>query len=97
MIKDLSTANFQPQCTPAFKAPELLTTGNMASPMKADIWAAGVCLFCFVFGQLPFQGDSIVDVYAAIREQPLTFPQNLVVSNELQDLLYRLLDKVRAC
>lgn len=50
--------------TPAFTAPELVAGsggggggegGGGADPFAADVWAMGACLYCFIYGQLPFQ------------------------------------------
>lgn len=48
--------------TPAFTAPELVS-GNAADPFAADVWALGACLFCFIYGRLPFQGGCVLDVF----------------------------------
>jgi len=48
--------------TPAFTAPELVS-GNAADPFAADVWALGACLFCFIYGELPFQGGCVLDVF----------------------------------
>jgi len=59
--------------TPAFTAPELVS-GNAADPFAADVWALGACLFCFIYGQLPFQGGSVMDVFKAIATTELELP-----------------------
>lgn len=48
--------------TPAFTAPELVS-GNAADPFAADVWALGACLFCFIYGRVPFQGGCVLDVF----------------------------------
>merc|ERR1719487_566362 len=43
----------------------------------ADVWAAGVCLYVFVFGKLPFWGLSCDDIFEKIlklQTQPLEYP-----------------------
>ncbi|KAI8052549.1 kinase-like domain-containing protein [Syncephalis plumigaleata] len=62
--------------SPAFMAPELVSVDrHVFSGKAADIWSMGVTLFCLCFGQLPFVGESILDVYSAIRETPLSIPE----------------------
>eukprot|EP01025_Chloroclados_australasicus_P049435 TRINITY_DN5630_c1_g1_i3.p1 TRINITY_DN5630_c1_g1~~TRINITY_DN5630_c1_g1_i3.p1 ORF type:complete len:491 (+),score=54.16 TRINITY_DN5630_c1_g1_i3:77-1549(+) len=79
--------------TPAFNAPEMC---DPAKPhydgFKADIWALGVCLYCFVFGKVPFAG-SWVELYDAIINQPVTFPKDVRISADLRNLLMLLLEK----
>eukprot|EP01025_Chloroclados_australasicus_P041400 TRINITY_DN4384_c0_g3_i1.p1 TRINITY_DN4384_c0_g3~~TRINITY_DN4384_c0_g3_i1.p1 ORF type:complete len:881 (+),score=81.81 TRINITY_DN4384_c0_g3_i1:160-2802(+) len=77
--------------TPAFRAPEMLT-GDNYDPFAADIWALGVCLYCMVFGVLPFRGN-ILEMYDNIKSQKLTFPDDVEASPELKDLLQRILHK----
>lgn len=55
--------------------------------LQVDVWAAGVCLFVWVWGCLPFQGDSIPDMFSAIREKPLTFPPQPACDPLLKDLI----------
>jgi serine/threonine protein kinase len=83
------------QGSAAFMAPEMTTaaegkTGGFSGKMT-DIWSAGVTLYVFIFGKLPFMAANVPLIYAAIAEDPLTFPAPL--SPELNDLLTRMLDK----
>lgn len=54
---------------------------------QVDVWAAGVCLFVWVWGCLPFQGGSIPDMFTAIKEKPLTFPAQPACDPQLKDLI----------
>jgi serine/threonine protein kinase len=40
--------------TPAFSAPEVINC-SCEDAFAADVWALGACLYCFMFGRLPFQ------------------------------------------
>ncbi len=60
------------------------------------MWAAGVCLFVWVWGCLPFQGDSIPDMFTAIKEKPLTFPAHPECDPNLKDLITKV-STVRHC
>ncbi|KAJ3112505.1 hypothetical protein HDU96_004485 [Phlyctochytrium bullatum] len=54
--------------SPAFFAPELCTANHGSISAKAaDVWAMGVTLYCFLFGYPPFSGESVVDLYEAIK------------------------------
>jgi len=57
----------------------------------ADLWALGVCVFCMVFGALPFSGSSATDLFDAIQTENLTFPSP--VSEDCADFLSGLLNK----
>jgi len=53
--------------TIAFYAPEICA-GESYRPDLADIWAAGVTLYCFLFGRLPFSGKSYQEMMNHIQE-----------------------------
>ena len=57
------------------------------SPLQVDVWAAGVCLYVWIFGQLPFPALSMVDMFAAIRTQAVAFPDSPAASEEVKDLI----------
>ena len=78
--------------TPAFLAPEVCA-GEEYDGFAADIWSLGVSLYHFIFGDLPFKGDSLIDLYDQIAERDVTFPDNVPLSINLQDLFLRLLNK----
>uniref|UniRef100_H3CIC7 calcium/calmodulin-dependent protein kinase n=1 Tax=Tetraodon nigroviridis TaxID=99883 RepID=H3CIC7_TETNG len=80
--------------TPAFLAPEALSEHRRNFSGKAlDVWAMGVTLHCFLFGTCPFMDERIVSLHQKIRTQPLEFPERPDVSEDLRDLLTRMLDK----
>ncbi|KXZ49935.1 hypothetical protein GPECTOR_19g386 [Gonium pectorale] len=79
-------------CTPAFQSPEEI--GHMpVDPYAADLWALGCCLYCFVFGRLPFVGSCVVDIYRSILTRPHTYPAGVVCSDSLRNLIDRMLNK----
>ncbi|CAK9175106.1 unnamed protein product, partial [Ilex paraguariensis] len=55
----------------------------------ADTWAVGVTLYCLVFGQYPFLGDTLQDTYDKIVNNPLSLPDgmNPLLKNVLEGLL----------
>lgn len=80
--------------TPAFLAPEALSENRVNFSGKAlDVWAMGVTLHCFLFGTCPFMDERIVSLHQKIRTQPLEFPELPDVSEDLRDLLSRMLEK----
>ncbi|KAL1923641.1 uncharacterized protein VTP21DRAFT_8621 [Calcarisporiella thermophila] len=58
-----------------------------------DIWALGVTLFCFVFGRCPFIAETEYELFNIIPNQPLQFPSDIPIPEELEDLFLRLLEK----
>jgi [calcium/calmodulin-dependent protein kinase] kinase len=78
--------------TPAYLSPEICA-GEEYDGFAADMWALGVTLFFFMFGKLPFEGSTVVDLYDNIAEEEVSFPEGQALSIELQDLFLRLLNK----
>ncbi|KAF3706697.1 Calcium/calmodulin-dependent protein kinase kinase 1 [Channa argus] len=80
--------------TPAFMAPETLSDKRKSFSGKAlDVWAMGVTLYCFVFGKCPFIDDYILALHNKIRTKPVDFSEIPKISEELQTLILRMLDK----
>jgi calcium/calmodulin-dependent protein kinase kinase 2 len=69
------------QGTPAFFAPERCTPGHASSgsmlALPPDVWAAGVTLYSWVVGDLPFSGGTAYLLYEAIRTRPLVIPDTM--------------------
>ncbi|PKI73558.1 hypothetical protein CRG98_006139 [Punica granatum] len=78
--------------SPAYVAPEVLS-GNYSQ--KVDVWSAGVLLHALLLGFLPFQGDSLEDVFEAIKSVELDFHAGLweSVSMPARDLIGRMLTR----
>uniref|UniRef100_H3BG70 calcium/calmodulin-dependent protein kinase n=1 Tax=Latimeria chalumnae TaxID=7897 RepID=H3BG70_LATCH len=80
--------------TPAFMAPETLTDSGEAFSGKAlDVWAMGVTLYCFVFGKCPFMDEYILVLHSKIKNKPVEFPKEPKISEDMKDLILRMLDK----
>ncbi|XP_061763931.1 calcium/calmodulin-dependent protein kinase kinase 2 isoform X1 [Nerophis ophidion] len=80
--------------TPAFLAPETLSdTRKNFSGKALDVWAMGVTLYCFVFGVCPFMDERILSLHHKIRTLPVELPERAEVSEDLKDLLLKMLDK----
>lgn len=86
--------------TPAFASPESFAEKPF-DPIKADIWSLGVSLFVMLFGRHPFSVRlddrlSIVgrfmELVDAIQNEVLQF-DGVEISEELQELLLKLLDR----
>ncbi|XP_034284516.1 calcium/calmodulin-dependent protein kinase kinase 2 [Pantherophis guttatus] len=80
--------------TPAFMAPETLSeTRKIFSGKALDVWAMGITLYCFVFGQCPFMDERILSLHSKIKSQMLEFPDQPDIPDELKDLITQMLDK----
>ncbi|KAI1900690.1 hypothetical protein AGOR_G00052500 [Albula goreensis] len=80
--------------TPAFLAPETLSeTRKNFSGKALDVWAMGVTLYCFVFGVCPFMDERILSLHQKIKTMPVELPEHIDVSEDLKDLLLKMLDK----
>ncbi|XP_033348222.1 uncharacterized protein LOC117232734 isoform X1 [Bombus vosnesenskii] len=83
-----------PAGTPAFAAPETTMPGAHYSGTLCDVWSMGVTLYCLVTGKIPWDGaGSIIGVQAAVRSEPLKFPEKPVVSENLRELIAKMLAK----
>jgi len=78
--------------TPAYLSPEICA-GEEYDGFAADIWALGVSLYYFVFGKLPFESESVADLYDKISDDHIIYPENVALPINLQDLFIRLLNK----
>ncbi|PWA68900.1 protein kinase, ATP binding site [Artemisia annua] len=74
--------------TPVFTAPECCLGQNYHGK-TADIWAVGVTLYCMIFGQYPFLGDTLQDTYDKIVNNTLLLPEDMnpLLKNLIEGLL----------
>jgi len=72
--------------TPSFTAPEVLKAHYTE---RCDIWSAGVMLFLFLCGELPFQGGTIDAVFEAVEYGNFKFiaPAWKKVTEDAKDLV----------
>ncbi|KAI1822962.1 kinase-like domain-containing protein [Xylaria intraflava] len=78
--------------SPAFIPPELCQANHgEVSGKAADVWSMGVTLYCLKYGKLPFDGNHVLDMYKAIRENPFYLPDG--EEPTFVDLITRILDK----
>jgi len=92
--EDASISNGSTVGTPAFRAPETLQpNGNNFSGKALDIWALGITLFALVYGNVPFLAPTIPALYEKIKNDDLKFPNIPHLSEELKDLIRKMLVK----
>ena len=75
--------------TPAFVAPEILKDSPY-NPYMTDIWSSGVVLYAMITGFFPFRGVNETELHKNILSG--MFPKLKDVSNELKDLLNKILE-----
>jgi [calcium/calmodulin-dependent protein kinase] kinase len=86
--------------TPLFYSPEECV-GETFRGKPADIWSMGVSLYLMVFGHLPFGGglssdayvSQLMSVFKSIQEDELKLDPSIPISADLENLLFKLLDK----
>jgi [calcium/calmodulin-dependent protein kinase] kinase len=76
-----------------FWAPEMCSnSSSYFSGYASDMWAAGVCLYIFVTGKLPFFSEVPTELFEMIAEAKVPY-KGLGLSNSLIDLLEKVLEK----
>ncbi|MGB0332852.1 MAG: protein kinase domain-containing protein, partial [Planctomycetota bacterium] len=75
--------------TPAYMAPEQLSSGAAESDGRADVWALGVSLHEALTGERPFRGEGQHGLAVAILNAPIPDPiaRNPVVTTEVRVIL----------
>jgi len=81
----------QTEGTYPFYSPEMCKN-NTFSGYASDIWAAGICLYIFASGELPFYSDSPIELMRMISKGKVS-TKGLGFSKQLKDLLSKVLNK----
>jgi serine/threonine protein kinase len=84
------------QCTPMFQCPEMLDENLdesviLKSAYKIDIWSSGITLYQLTTGVLPFQGQTVHQIFESIRSKSISFPD--FIDKNIINLLVGMLDK----
>lgn len=74
-------------------APEILYGGDDGYSYEVDIWSIGVILYIWVIGKAPFEAPDSKNVYRKIRDCNYYFPERVEISNEVKDLICKMLQK----
>ncbi|GAA5917430.1 hypothetical protein JCM5296_001622 [Sporobolomyces johnsonii] len=73
--------------TPNYIAPEILFDTKGGHSFEVDIWSIGVILYTLLIGKPPFQTKDVKNIYRKIRDNAYTFPPEIPLSPEAQDLI----------
>jgi len=78
--------------SPYYAAPELLDGGTTQyDGTEADIWSVGVITFAILCGELPFDGQTLPDLFAKITAAQYVVPPQLGLSQHCHDFLAQML------
>lgn len=80
------------QGSPGFLAPEVVTQMEYR-PRPLDVWALGVCMYCFVYEKMPFWGETEPEILQVIANQDLILDDSVEVSDSFKTTLRALLNK----
>lgn len=77
--------------SPAFLPPELCGKHGDVEGAPIDIWSMGVSLYCMKYGKIPFNRDSMMEMYEAIKTDAPYLPDD--ENPDLVDLFHKILEK----
>ena len=72
-------------------APESLSQHEF-KPRPLDVWALGVSIYAFVFGELPFWGETLEAIELEIMNKEINL-EDREASNGFKEMLCALLDR----
>lgn len=74
--------------SPNYAAPEVIS-GNLYAGSEVDVWSCGVILYALLCGTLPFDDESIPNLFKKIKSGMYSLPSHL--SQSARDLIPRML------
>jgi serine/threonine protein kinase len=87
-----STTTTTTSFTPYYAAPEQISSEKKDE--RTDIWQLGVIFYELVTGQLPFTGDSMVAIMAAIASKNPQPPSSInLTSHDVESMIMKCLEK----
>jgi serine/threonine protein kinase len=77
--------------SPMYMAPEIMKNKNYT--IKSDLWSVGIIMFEMLTGNPPFKVKTVYNLIKSIDQNQIMLPQNIKISEECNDLLFKLLVK----
>lgn len=76
-----------------FWSPEMCGKNSQFSGYSADMWAAGICLFIFTTGKIPFFSMAPLSLFEMIAKAEVPYDEHPNMSDGLKNLLQNMLTK----
>ena len=80
--ENIEVSNKSNAIMPYYIAPEVI---DQKEKITSDIWSVGVIIYQMFYGEVPFNGDNLKELYSNIKKAKIT--QNSSSSSALRDLL----------
>ena len=78
-------------CGTIYYMPPEIVNKQKYIPFYSDIWSLGVLLYAMLFGNFPFKASKQEKLFELINEANLVFPKNIEVSDEVKNLLLKII------
>ena len=76
---------------PMYMAPEIMKKKKY--DFKSDLWSVGIIFYEMLVGKTPFKAKNIFDLMRQIEKNNIKLPDDIYVSPDCKDLLFKLLKK----
>lgn len=77
--------------SPMYMAPEIMKKKKY--DFKSDLWSVGIIFYEMLVGKTPFKAKNIFDLMRQIEKNNIKLPDDIYVSPDCKDLLFKLLKK----
>jgi serine/threonine protein kinase len=89
-VDDLKVANFRTRVgTPHYMSPQILEGDDYTK--KTDIWSLGILFFKILYGIIPWDAKTEMELKDKISKSSLEFPDNPLVTSETKKLIMSML------
>ena len=77
--------------SPMYMAPEIMKKKKY--DFKSDLWSVGIIFYEMLVGRTPFKAKNIFDLMRQIDKNNIKLPEDIHISYDCKDLLFKLLKK----